>query len=148
MRKARADVRRAQKEMRWKFDLHEVPVFEKKRRGYDPGEVDNYLNSLIGAYVKIYDECCELKAVTGEYNLFKEKVLHILITKEIARLEADAAQAERLSAEPPPAAEPPPTVMIEPREITGYREEKAFDISVLVDKMLNGRTVTFDEIAA
>ena len=40
--------------MRRKFDLYEVPAFGKKLRGYDAGEVDQYLNALVDAYTRLH----------------------------------------------------------------------------------------------
>jgi len=69
--------------MRDKFDLHEIPAFEKKFRGYDADAVDDYLNALVDAYTAMYAECEALRRAAQEHGLFREKVAHVLIEREI-----------------------------------------------------------------
>jgi len=83
MSETRKSRKLSQKKMQQKFDLHEVPAFAKKLRGYDPEEVDHYLNALVDAYLNIYAECEELRSAADEHRLFKEKVAHVLIEKEL-----------------------------------------------------------------
>ena len=79
-----------------KFDLYEVPEFEKKFRGYDTEEVDKYLNALVDAYEKMYNECEALRKEADEYRLHKDRIAKVLIKAEIA---ASPASEEAGSAE-------------------------------------------------
>jgi len=53
-------------DVRSRFALYEIPAFSKKPRGYDPDEVDRYLNAL----VKDYERVCAggLTAFNREYG--------------------------------------------------------------------------------
>ena len=68
-----------QSETRQKFDLYEVPVFEKKWKRYDAAEVDTYLSMLVDAYNEMYLEYEALKATVDEYLRVKEKLADMQI---------------------------------------------------------------------
>ena len=118
--------RSAREQIQQKFDFYEVPAFDKAFRGYDAEAVDDYLSALVDAYTKMYAECEELRKAAEEYKLFQEKVAHILVGRESEALPAPAGTN---------GAESGPT-------------EETFDVSKLVEDILNGRTITFDEVIA
>ena len=84
------DRKQLQKERQKKFDFYEVPAFEKKFRGYESGAVDDYLSALVDAYTGMYAECEALRAAQEEHRLFREKVAHVLIEREITHGDAAA----------------------------------------------------------
>jgi len=71
------------KNLREKFEIFEVPEFQKKMMGYHPEDVDHYLNALLDAYTKLYDECEAFKEEAAQYRMHKEKIAHALIKSQM-----------------------------------------------------------------
>ena len=84
MNKAKNESKRSREKRQKKFDLYEIPEFGKKFRGYDPEEVDHYLNALVDAYTKMYEECEGFKKTADEFGALKEKLAYIRIKEELA----------------------------------------------------------------
>ena len=71
-------------EMLEKFDVHKVPEFLLRFRGYDRNEVNNYLNFLVDAYLKLYDDYTILETEVNEYRENKTAIADLLIDAKAA----------------------------------------------------------------
>ena len=69
-------------EMYKKFDLHEVPEFSVGFRGYNKYETNKYLNALVNAYIRLFEENLYMKSELEEYRRKKAVISDTLITAE------------------------------------------------------------------
>ena len=70
-----------------KLDKYEVPEFSQKLHGYNKAEVDIYLNALVDAYNKMYDDYQALEAELSEHRQNRAAVADALIEAKITAAE-------------------------------------------------------------
>ena len=83
-RKDKQKKKQAENEMHEKFDAHKVPEFPSSFRGYDRDEVNNYLNFLVDAYLKLHDDHTALEEEVNEYRAKKTVLADLLIDTKAA----------------------------------------------------------------
>ena len=111
-RKEKRKKKQADNEMFEKFDAHKVPEFLSKFRGYDRGEVNSYLNFLVDAYLKLYDDYTALEAEVNEYRENKTAIADLLIDAKAAadRVSYVAQDVIVLPKEQPPESHSIPSI--------------------------------------
>ena len=70
-----------------KLDKYEVPEFSTKLRGYEKAEVDKYLNALVDAYNKMFDDYQILETEVNEHRQNRVAVADTLIEAKIIAAE-------------------------------------------------------------
>ncbi len=66
-----------------KFDKHEVPEFAKEFRGYSKDEVDDYLEKLVDAYSKMYDDFMEQAEELDRLRAYKNQIADAILEAKI-----------------------------------------------------------------
>jgi len=126
-------------EMVKKFDLHDVPEFSMRFRGYDKYETDKYLSALLDAYVQLFEENLEMELELNQYRQTKTAISDALVTAE-RLMQAARKQAYTAASVTDSELKNQPNV----KEIPATEQADSFAIEDLIRDVKNRKGVSVD----